>query len=74
MRWHFGILAVGAAFGSTGLAVAGADIAIVALLPAASVVVITVGAVQLMKLANRNAQRRIAAGEYPELEALKPEA
>lgn len=29
-----------------------------------------VGAVQLMKLANRRAQRRIALGEYPDIEAV----
>lgn len=30
----------------------------------------TAGAVQLMKLANRAAQRRIASGAYPEYEAV----
>ena len=72
MPWHFGILAAAAAIG-TGLAVAGADLAVMILLPAGSTIVMTIGAVQLMRLANRNAQRRIAAGEFPDFEAVGAE-
>ncbi|UCD23555.1 MAG: hypothetical protein JSW51_10990 [Gemmatimonadota bacterium] len=70
MPWHFGILGLAAAV-ATGIAVAGADLAVMILLPAASTVVMTLGAVQLMKLANRNAQRRIAAGEFPDMNTVK---
>ena len=35
--------------------------------------VVVVGTVQLMKLANRSAQRRIAAGEFPDFGALGTE-
>ena len=38
--------------------------------PVGSTLALTLGAVQLMKLANRNAQRRIAAGEFPDIQAL----
>ena len=72
MPWHFGILAAAAAIG-TGIAVAGADLAVMILVPAGSTIVMTLAAVQLMKLANRNAQRRIAAGEFPDFEALGAE-
>ena len=71
MPWHFGMLGLAAAAG-TGFAVAGADVALMILLPAGSTVAMTLGAVQLMKLANRNAQRRIAAGAFPDMAALRP--
>jgi len=70
MPWHFGMLGLAAAT-ATGIAVAGADVTAMILLPVGSVVVMSVGAVQLMKLANRNAQRRIAAGEFPDLDRLR---
>ena len=69
MPWHFGILAAAAAI-ATGFIVAGNGVAAMVLFPAASTIVMTLGAVQVMKLANRNAQRRIAAGEFPEMKAL----
>ena len=71
MPWHFGILGLATAVG-TAFAVAGADLAIMILLPAASTVAMTLGAVQLMKLANRKAHRRIAAGEFPDIGTLGP--
>ena len=39
----------------------------------ASTGVVLVGALHPMKLANRSAQRRIAAGEFPDFNALGPE-
>ena len=54
---------------ATGIAIRGADVTAMILFPLGCVVVMTVGAVQLMKLANQNAQRRIAAGEFPDLDA-----
>lgn len=65
MPWHFGVLALAAATG-TLLALAGAEVVAMALLPAGSAMVMTLGAVQLMKLANRKVQRRIARGEFPD--------
>jgi len=70
MPWHFGVLGLAAAV-ATGIAVAAADIPVMILLPAVSTVVMTLGAVQLMKLANRSAQRRIARGEFPDIQALR---
>ena len=70
MPWHFGILGVSAGIG-TAIAIAGADVPLMILIPAGSTIVMTVGAVQLMKLANRAAQRRIAAGEFPDMSALR---
>lgn len=66
MPWHFGLLGLGAA-AATGIAIAGADTAALILFPPAMLIVTTLGAVQLMKVANRRAQRRIASGEYPGL-------
>ena len=71
MPWEFGVLGLAAA-GATAGTVAGAGLATIILLPAASTVVMTVGAVQLMKAANRDAQRRIAWGEFPDMDALGP--
>jgi hypothetical protein len=70
MPWHFGILGASAGIG-TAIAVAGADVTLMILLPAASTVAMTVGAIQLMKRANRAAQRRIAAGEFPDMGSLR---
>lgn len=70
MPWQFGILGVGAALG-TGIAVSGADLAVMMLLPATSMIVMTVAAVQLMKFANRRTERRIAAGEFPDYQAIE---
>lgn len=71
MPWHFGALALAAAVG-TGFAVAGAGVATVILVPASGTVVMTLGAVQLMKFANSRAQRRIATGEFPDMGELRP--
>lgn len=72
MPWHFGILGVSAAIG-TGFAIAGEGLAAMILLPAGSTMVMTFGALQVMKLANRAAQRRIAAGEFPAMTSLRPD-
>jgi len=69
MPWHFGILAAATAF-STGYIVAGEGVVADVLFPVGSTIVMILGAVQLMKLANRNAQRRIAGGEFPDFDSL----
>lgn len=69
MPWHFGILGVSAGIG-TGIAIAGAYVAMMILLPAGSTIAMAFGAIQLMKLANQAAQRRIAAGEFPDMRTL----
>jgi ferric-dicitrate binding protein FerR (iron transport regulator) len=70
MPWHFGILGLAAGVAATGVALAEGGLATIILLPIGTTVAMTLGAVQLMKLANRGAQRRIAAGEFPDMEAL----
>ncbi len=72
MPWHFGALGLAAALATALVTASADDFALMILFPAASTLVMTLGAVQLMKLANRSAQRRIAAGEYPDLAALRP--
>ena len=69
MPWHFGILAAAAAFAASFI-VATEGLAAMILLPVGSTIAMTIGVVQLMKFWNRNAQRRIAAGEFPDFEAL----
>lgn len=69
MPWRFGALAAAVAVGS-GIALAAAESAM-ALVPVGSTLAVTLGAVQLMKLANRTARRRIAQGDYPALHALR---
>lgn len=71
LPWRFGVLGLAVAVG-TGVALAAGGFVPMTLLPVGSTIVMTVGAVQLMKLANRRAQRRIAFGEFPALEALGP--
>ena len=56
---------------ASGSAMAGHGVTAIALISAGSTVAMTVGAVQLMKFANRSAQRRIAAGEFPDIETLR---
>jgi hypothetical protein len=71
MPWQFGILGLAAALATAGV-VANEGLVMLIIMPAASTVVLTMGAVQLMKLANRNAERRIAAGEFPDIGTLRP--
>ena len=70
--WEYGALATAAAV-ATGFMVAGKGLVAMVLFPAGSTIVMTLAAVELMKLANRRAQRRIAAGESPDIEALHAE-
>ena len=75
MPWELGALAGWSAL-LTGLAVttlATGSAKDAAFFIAASMGVVLFGTVQLMKLANRRAQRRIAAGEFPEFNALGAE-
>ena len=70
MPWHFGILGGSAAL-AAGLIVAGQGVVALVAFPIASTVAMTLGAVQLMKLANRKAQRRIVTGDYPDIRAVR---
>jgi hypothetical protein len=73
MPWHFAVIAGAAAAAGLGVAIGEGSLAMALLIPVGSTLAMTLGAVQLMKLANRNAQRRIADGEFPDLEALGQE-
>jgi hypothetical protein len=70
MPWHFGIIGIAAAASAIGVALSEGGLVIGALFPVATTLAMTLGAVQLMKLANRNAQRRIAAGEFLDIQAI----
>ncbi|MCJ7627695.1 MAG: hypothetical protein MUO50_04825 [Longimicrobiales bacterium] len=72
MPWELGALAGWVAL-ATGLTLADQGLALLVFVPV-GMGIASFGAVQLMKLANRNAQRRIAAGEFPGLNALGTEA
>lgn len=70
MPWQLGAIGGFAAVAS-GYAVAGHGATAIAVFSASSTVAMTWGAVQLMKLANRSAQKRIAAGDFPDLETVR---
>ena len=70
MPWHFGILAGATAAVAFGIAWNEGGFVPGILFPVGTTLAMTLGAVQLMKFANRRAQRRIAAGEFPDLHAL----
>ncbi len=72
MPWELGALAGWVALAG-GVTLAGEGLALLLVIPAAMGIA-TLGAVQLMKLANRNAQRRLAAGEFAGFNALGNEA
>ena len=72
MPWELGALAVWVAL-ATGFTLADEGLAMLLFIPA-GMAVATLSAVQLMKLANRNAQRRIAAGEFAGFNALGAES
>lgn len=55
---------------STESALTGMELLVMALVLPASTILGPLGVVRLMKLANRRAQQRIAAGEFPGLESL----
>ena len=69
LPWELGALAVFVAL-STGSALTGRAIEVIAISVVVSTIAMTLGAVHLMKVANRIAQRRIAAGEFPDFDAL----
>jgi hypothetical protein len=71
MPWHFGILGLAAGAAGLGVGLGEGGLVLGILWPVGSTVAMTLGAVQLMKLANRNAQRRIASGEFPDLQPLR---
>ena len=70
MPWQFGTIGAAAALAGVGSAMAGGSPAMIILVPVGTTVAMTLGAVQLMKLANRDAQRRIASGEFPDMRVL----
>lgn len=72
MPWEIGALAGWVAL-AAGFTLADEGVALLLVIPAAMGIA-TLGAVQLMKLANRHAQRRIAAGEFAGFNALGTEA
>ena len=74
MPWHFGIIGTLAAAAGLAVAIGEGSLAMAILVPIGSTAVMTFGAVQLMKAANRGAQRRIAEGEFPDILALEPGA
>ena len=69
MPWHVALLGLGTAVATGGLLASG-KAALLVMLPIATTVAMTVGAVHVMKLANQKAQYRIATGEFPDLKAL----
>ena len=71
MPWELGALAGWVAL-ATGLTLADQGLALLVFIPT-GMGLASLGAVQLMKLANRNAQRRIALGEYPGFDVLGTE-
>jgi len=74
MPWHFATIGIAAAAVGIGVAWDGGGLATAILWPIGSTLALTLGAVQMMKLANRKAQRRIAAGEFPDMKTLGPGA
>jgi hypothetical protein len=70
MPWQLGIIAGATAAAALGIAWSEGGFVPGILLPVGTTLAMTLGAVQMMKLANRNAQRRIAAGEFPDIQAL----
>jgi hypothetical protein len=72
MPWELGALAGWVAL-AAGLTLAGEGLVLLLVIPAAMGLA-GLGAVRLMKLSNRNAQRRIAAGEFTGFNALGTEA
>ena len=71
MPWELGALAGWVAL-ATGLTLSDQGLALLVFIPA-GMGIASLGAVQLMKLANRKAQRRMAAGDFPGFNALGPE-
>jgi hypothetical protein len=69
MPWHFATLGAAAAV-ATAFSIAAAGTTMLVLLPVAATAVMTLAAVQLMKAANRTAQRRIASRRFPDIEAV----
>jgi hypothetical protein len=67
--WHF-LTLVAAMCVASGFIFVVKGAALEGLFPVGSTILMTVGATRSMKRANREAQRRIAAGEYPEYRAL----
>jgi hypothetical protein len=64
IAWQFSILGVSAALG-TAIAIRGADPLVLVALPGLALIGGSFAALRLMKLANRHAQSRIAAGKLP---------
>ena len=75
MPWELGALAGWSALlaGAAVTSLAAGSAKDLAFFIAGSTGIVFLGTVQLMKLANRRAQRRIAAGEFPDLTSLGPQ-
>ena len=71
--WQFVVL-VGAIAFATGMIAAEQGVAALISVPVGTTLLMTVGTVQLMKLANRRAQRRIAEGADPVFAAIEASA
>jgi hypothetical protein len=69
LGWEVGLIGLaGAGASAATVAVSGGTLLV--LLPLAGTAAMTVAAVQLMKRANRDVERRIALGEWPDIDAL----
>lgn len=66
LPWYFGVIGAATIIATTGIGISKGLTAGI-LFPLASVTVLAVTAVKVMQLANRRAEKRIAAGEFPEL-------
>lgn len=66
---HFGVLGIATAVATGGMLIGGQAV-LMALLPTGAAVAMTLGAVQWMKGANRNAQLRISRDAFPDWKAL----
>jgi hypothetical protein len=70
--WQLGGLAVATAAVAFGIAWMEGGLVLGILFPVTTTLAMALGAVQMMKRANQNAQRRIAAGEFPDLHIVAP--
>jgi hypothetical protein len=71
MPWEFGALATFTAIAAGSSIMVERSVVVVVLFVVGATSAMTLGAVQLMKLANRDAQRRIAMGQSSEFDALR---
>ncbi|MDX1646918.1 MAG: hypothetical protein R3304_07225 [Longimicrobiales bacterium] len=70
MPWQFGAL-TGAAVFASGMIAVGEGLVAEILFPAVTTLAMTLAVVHRMKSANRKAARRIATGEFPDIDGLR---